>query len=53
MNGLAVVKVTRDACGGCYNKIPPQLQVEIAQRKKIIACENCGRIMVDSRIDAE
>ncbi|GJM31535.1 MAG: hypothetical protein DHS20C18_05360 [Saprospiraceae bacterium] len=49
-NGLAVVKVERNSCGGCFNKIPPQLQLEIAQRKKIIACEHCGRILVDDYI---
>lgn len=47
-NGLAVVPVERDACGGCYNAIPPQRQSEIKQRKKIIVCENCGRILVDN-----
>jgi predicted nucleic acid-binding Zn-ribbon protein len=47
-NGLAVVPIVRDACGGCYNSIPPQRQSEIKQRKKIIVCENCGRILVDS-----
>src|SRR5688500_12115847 len=46
-NGLAVVPVERDACGGCFNAIPPQKQSEIKQRKKIIVCENCGRILVD------
>ncbi len=46
-NGLAVVTVERDACGGCFNKIPPQLQLEISLQKKIIACEHCGRILVD------
>ncbi len=46
-NGLSVVPVERDACGGCYNAIPPQRQSEIRQRKKIIVCENCGRILVD------
>lgn len=49
-NGLAVVPVVRDACGGCFNAIPPQRQSEIKQRKKIIVCENCGRIMVDSEL---
>lgn len=49
-NGLAVVKVERDACGGCYNKIPPQIQLEIGMRKKIVACEHCGRILVDDHI---
>lgn len=47
-NGLAVVPIVRDACGGCYNSIPPQRQSEIRQRKKIIVCENCGRILVDN-----
>ncbi|MFM9948647.1 MAG: zinc ribbon domain-containing protein [Saprospiraceae bacterium] len=49
-NGLAVVTVERNSCGGCFNKIPPQLQLEIAQHRKIIACEHCGRILVDSLI---
>ena len=49
-NGLAVVTVERDSCGGCFNKIPPQVQLEITQRKKIIACEHCGRILVDDYI---
>jgi len=47
-NGLAVVYVQRDACGGCFNKIPPQRQLDIRLRKKIIVCEYCGRILVDS-----
>lgn len=46
-NGLAVVQVQRDACGGCFNAIPPQKQSEIKQHKKIMICENCGRILVD------
>lgn len=45
-NGLAVVTVRRDACGGCFNRIPPQRQVDIRQGKKIIICEYCGRILV-------
>lgn len=49
-NGLAVVSVERDACGGCFNKIPPQRQVDIRNRKKIIVCEYCGRILVDQEI---
>lgn len=49
-NGLAVVPVERDACGGCFNAIPPQRQSEIRQRKKIIVCENCGRILVDKEL---
>jgi predicted nucleic acid-binding Zn-ribbon protein len=47
-NGLGVVPVMRDSCGGCFNAIPPQKQSEIKQHKKIIVCENCGRILVDS-----
>ena len=46
-NGLAVVTVKRDACGGCFNRIPPQRQAEIRQGKKIIVCEYCGRILVN------
>ena len=46
-NGLAVVTVERDACGGCFNSIPPQRQSEIRLHKKIIVCENCGRILVE------
>ena len=46
-NGLAVVTVKRDACGGCFNKIPPQRQLDICLSKKIIVCEYCGRILVD------
>lgn len=49
-NGLAVVTVDRNSCGGCFNKIPPQLQLEIAMRKNIIVCEHCGRILVDETI---
>ena len=49
-NGLAVVKVERDACGGCFNKVPAQVQIEIGLRKKILACEHCGRILVDNEI---
>ena len=49
-NGLAVVSVERDACGGCFNKIPPQRQLDIRSRKKIIVCEYCGRILVDKEI---
>jgi len=50
-NGLAVVTVERDACGGCFNSIPPQRQSEIRLHKKIIVCENCGRILVDANLD--
>lgn len=49
-NGLSVVAVERDACGGCFNKIPPQRQLDIRSRKKIIVCEYCGRILVDKEI---
>ncbi len=49
-NGLAVVNIERDACGGCFNKIPPQRQMEIKQHKKIIVCEYCGRILIDDSI---
>jgi hypothetical protein len=49
-NGLAVVIINRDACGGCFNKIPPQRQLDIRQRKKVIVCEHCGRILVDANI---
>ena len=45
-NGLAVVAVKRDACGGCFNRIPPQRQVDVRQGKKLIVCEYCGRILV-------
>jgi predicted nucleic acid-binding Zn-ribbon protein len=51
-NGLAVVPVVRDACGGCFYAIPPQKQSEIKQHKKIIACENCGRILVDEDLNS-
>jgi uncharacterized protein len=49
-NGLAVVAVERDACGGCFNKIPPQRHLDIRLHKKIIVCEYCGRILVDDEI---
>jgi predicted nucleic acid-binding Zn-ribbon protein len=49
-NGLALVAIERDSCGGCFNQIPPQIQLEVSQRKKIIACEHCGRILVDDEI---
>lgn len=49
-NGLAVVPVERDACGGCFNAIPPQKQSEIKQHKKIMICENCGRILADEEL---
>jgi hypothetical protein len=47
INGLAVVMVRRGACGGCFNSIPPQRQAEIREKKKIIVCEHCGRILAD------
>ncbi len=49
-NGLAVVPVLRDACGGCFNSVPPQRQMDIAARKKVIVCEHCGRVLVDKII---
>ncbi len=48
-NGLAVVHIERDACGGCFNKIPPQHQLDIRMHKKIIVCEYCGRILIDKK----
>ncbi len=52
-NGLAVVPIARNACSGCFSKVPPQRQLDIRQRKKIIVCENCGRIIVDHEMDNE
>lgn len=52
-NGLAVVTVKRDACGGCYNRIPPQRQMDIRLSKKVTVCEYCGRIIVSNLIDEE
>ncbi len=52
-NGLAIVTIQRDACGGCFNKIPPQRQLDIKTRKKIIVCEYCGRILVDDELAKE
>ncbi|MBR1940627.1 MAG: C4-type zinc ribbon domain-containing protein [Bacteroidales bacterium] len=49
-NGLGIVYVQRDACGGCFNKIPPQRQLDVRSRKKIIVCEYCGRIMIDPEL---
>ena len=51
-NGLAIVPILREACGGCFNAIPPQRQSEVRQRKKIIVCESCGRILVDDDLVA-
>jgi len=52
-NGLAVVTVKRDACGGCFNKIPPQKQLDIRMSKKIIVCEYCGRILVNGEFEGK
>ncbi len=49
-NGLGIVYVQRDACGGCFNKIPPQRQLDVKMHKKIIVCEHCGRILVDPEL---
>ncbi len=52
-NGLAIVPVQRDACGGCFNKITPQRQLDVASHKKIIVCEYCGRILIDTALAEE
>jgi predicted nucleic acid-binding Zn-ribbon protein len=52
-NGLAVVSILRDSCGGCFNVIPPQRQSEIRQHKKITVCEHCGRVLVDSELNEQ
>ncbi len=52
-NGLAVVTISRDSCSGCFNQIPPQRQSDIRQRKKIIVCEHCGRILIDEQMALE
>jgi hypothetical protein len=52
-NGLAVVTIERDSCSGCFNQIPPQRQSDIRQRKKIIVCEHCGRILVDETMSED
>tara|TARA_B100000795_G_C22805739_1_gene444776 strand:+ start:5388 stop:6146 length:759 start_codon:yes stop_codon:yes gene_type:complete len=52
-NGLAVVSVERESCGGCFNKIPPQRQLDIRLRKKVLVCEHCGRILVDPELAEE
>ena len=52
-NGLAVVTIDRESCSGCFNQIPPQRQLDIRQRKKIIVCEHCGRILVDEALTLE
>jgi uncharacterized protein len=51
-NGLAVVPVERDSCGGCFNVIPPQRQSDIRLRKKMTVCEHCGRILIDSELNS-
>lgn len=51
INGLGVVTVQRDSCGGCFNKVPPQRQLDIKNHKKVLVCEHCGRILVDSTFD--
>lgn len=51
-NGLAVVPVDRDSCGGCFNKIPPQRQLDIQSKRKVIVCEHCGRILVPTQEEA-
>lgn len=53
LNGLAVVTIDRDSCGGCFNKVPPQRQLEIRQHKKILSCEHCGRILIDLYVEQE
>ena len=50
VNGLAVVSVEREACGGCFSQIPPQRQLDIQMHKRVIVCEHCGRVMVDANI---
>ena len=52
-NGLGIVTVQRNACGGCFNRIPPQKQIDIRTHKKVIVCEYCGRIMIDPELAAE
>ena len=52
-NGLGIVAVSRNACGGCFNRIPPQKQIEIMSHKKVIVCEYCGRIMIDPELANE
>lgn len=52
-NGIAVARIERDSCSGCFASIPPQRQIDIKQRKKIIVCEHCGRVLVDSELADE
>jgi len=49
-NGLGIVYVQRESCGGCFNKIPPQRQLDVKMHKKIIVCEHCGRILIDPEL---
>ena len=49
-NGLGVVTIQRNSCGGCFNKVPPQIQLDLLAQKKVIACEHCGRVLVDANI---
>ena len=49
-NGLAVVAIQRESCGGCFNRIPPQRQIDVESHKKIIVCEFCGRILIDDEV---
>jgi predicted nucleic acid-binding Zn-ribbon protein len=52
-NGIGVANIQRDSCSGCFAGIPPQRQSDIKQRKKIIVCENCGRVLIDSGLSDE
>lgn len=52
-NGIGVAMIVRDSCGGCFAKIPPQRQSDIKQRKKILVCEHCGRVLVDNTLAEE
>jgi hypothetical protein len=52
-NGLAIVRVERDACGGCFNKIPPQRQIDVASHQKVLVCEYCGRLLIDNKLADE
>lgn len=52
-NGLGIASIMRDSCSGCFSKIPPQRQLDIKQRKKIIVCEHCGRVLVDQQLAEE
>jgi predicted nucleic acid-binding Zn-ribbon protein len=49
-NGVAVAKIERDSCSGCFAQVPPQRQIDIKQRRKITVCENCGRILIDAQL---